>query len=252
MCRYQKLASILMTLFSVALPSGFDSERLLVNLRGIDRIRSIAGLGNVSVTSTRGDTSTYGTEITGVDSSGTATYGRKMLTHQTPLASGSVSFPSNFSMVGKADAAIVINSSEAEERAQRKNGPEGLFNPSIRANLLNNALKEGLGQASIDANDDLVKRALSLGYYSWTSILALAMGVEPTIYAAVYGSIAPIANASIVWGIVKGWNKFGVSEADPKETAKHTRFSFTAGVSLDRALISKSMIHTTRLIKSRD
>jgi hypothetical protein len=238
---------------NLALPSGFDEEQLLVNISAFNRRRIVAGLGTVSVVSERGDRSITGAEVTGIDASGAATFGKKMISHKVPLARGSVHFPSGISMVGTADATITVNANEVEERIQATNGTSALYNPVARAKQLNHAVQEGLAKACLDANADPVKEALSVSYYLGTLPVLLitnALNIGEEKYVA-YFLTGALVNHSFTSLTSMFWKRYGISDAEPLEVVKHTRISLTAGVALDRIIASKLLTKTTRLIQSR-
>ncbi len=98
---------------NLGLPVGFDDERLLVNLRGINRIRAIAGLGTVSIVGERGDISTYDYDVTG-SNDGAATLGAVSKQPKVKSSNGSVEFRFGSSLYGDADTTVAVNNSEIE------------------------------------------------------------------------------------------------------------------------------------------
>lgn len=48
---------------NLGLPSGFDQERLLVNIRGMQRVRAAALMGSISIVSERGEAQAAGGSV---------------------------------------------------------------------------------------------------------------------------------------------------------------------------------------------
>ena len=158
---------------NLGLPVGFDDERLLVNLRGINHIRRLAGLGKTSIVGERGDTTSYDYDITSFDTSGTATFGAKSKINRVNLVSEGVKFPTASTLYGKPEVTIKLNSAEIDERIRLHHGTNGLFEAKPRAKLLNSAVQNGLASAAIDANLDWKKITNSATIYGYFMVMGL-------------------------------------------------------------------------------
>ena len=236
---------------NLGLPVGFDYERILVNVRGINRIRSVAGLGVVSVIGEQGDTSTYDYGVTSVDQSGAATMSGSKKVHKEPTSEGSVRFSSGNPFFGKADTTITINTSEIRDRIRTKEGAGSLYEPSAVAKQLNKAVRHGLVGASVDANLDSRKALLSLRAYGLVNGFCLIAGAAPErgallslIGMPVFYNIAMFQEAVLMDILEK-------SSESPLQVWKKLRQGLIVPFTVDRTVAASGLAKTTRFIKSR-
>ena len=133
----------------IGLPVGFDQERLLVNLRALDRFRKVAGLNTISVVASQEDGEAVDPGIDAVDSQGTATISWAAKRTKKPLATSSVQYSvPNSEVYGRPEGVVRINNAELEKRIEAKpqRYPKGVFDAKARGKFLNLALKERAGR----------------------------------------------------------------------------------------------------------
>jgi hypothetical protein len=238
--------SDMVTFGNLGLPVGFDDERVLVNLRAINRVRSIAGLGGVSIIGERGDTSTYDYNVTSMDTSGSATFGAVSKQNKTPLAQGNLTFDSGSSSFGKPEVNIALNTSEAEERIKTQHGLSGLYEAKPRAKYLNSAVKQGLADAVVDANIDKEKFKITARAYGFFAGLGLIGGG---------GVPRALAVGFIAGPVLTNLNVFRTASMqypeDAMEIWKEYRQSAFIGMSLDRLVAASGVLKASRIIKAK-
>lgn len=242
------------TFGNLALPQGLDEERLLVNVRGINRIRSAAGLGTVSVVGKREETSTYDYGVTGIDSSGAATFSASRKSRKASIAKGSLTFPTPSSIIGKPQVTISVNTAEVEEKI--KNHGESLANlyqPAPRAKILNQAVRCGLRDAAIDANVDRSKMMLAARWYGFSTILGLSMNASPGRMLVISGVFGPIMlNMAVLRDVSFGnLQRPKEEELSPLAVLKELRQSLFVGAAADRIAAASVLTGSQRLIKAR-
>ncbi|OVE78819.1 hypothetical protein BVY00_01750 [bacterium G20] len=240
----------------LGLPTGFDEERILVNLRAIGRVRSAAGLGVISVTSYRGESQPYDIQISDVDSSGTATTSVIAKRHEKPLANGSVRYPTGSSSYDYPDAFIKIDSTELEARIDEDDSyKRGVFDTLAQAKFLDNGLRQGLRQASRDATFDKIKLFNSAQYYGLISLLAeFASSRPPEIVIGAFVAAGPIMRnlRALVANLSTFDKDKGIhSMQDFRDMSQRLRQSFFVGCEPDRFVAASGIITASRIIKSR-
>jgi hypothetical protein len=238
---------------SLGLPTGFDDERLLVNLRGINRVRSIAGLGIVSVVGERGEITTYDHDITSMSPSGEATLGAKQKEHKVGLVEGNVTFPTGSSFLGSADTVVKVNTAEIDNRIRTKHGIAALYEAKPRAKLLNESMKDGLNAAVIDANMDMEKFKMFAKMYGFFGLMG-AMSDHPMRAVGIGAIAAPVLlNLGILQQAIlhsQGKTKEEVS-ADMLRFWKEFRKSVSVGIAVDRMALASLAVRSQRLIKAQ-
>lgn len=229
---------------NLGLPVGFDDERILVNLRCINRVRAVAGLGSVSVIGEKGDTSSYDYNVTSMDS-GAATFGAVSKQNKTPASSGSVTFPTPSTLFGKADTTIAINNSEIEERLRTKHGTIGLYEPVPRARELNAAVKTGLAHAAIDANIDKGKLKMAVRLYGIMGAFGIAAGASPGRALLIPAVMGPMfLNLHVL-------RESSMYQKNPFPIWRELRQSLLVGPALDRVVVANGILKCSRLMKAR-
>lgn len=236
----------------LALPSGFEADQLLINLRAIDRIVGVAGLGNISVLSVDGEKSQDVFIPTSIGQDGSATTGLSIGRNQRPLANGTVTFPRpDTTIVGRPDAKIHVNKNEISERIRANSGIAGEFDPSMQAKFLDQAISSGLVQSAIDANFDREKLTLSLASYGPISIFGLLSDSEPGLVAG-YTLLTPalIMNFGIIGSYFLNSGLFQSRDLDLVDVLKSYRQSIFQGVAPDRIAATKLLSVASRFVKA--
>lgn len=241
---------------NLGLPSGFDNERLLVNLRRINWLRAAAGISEVSFIGEQGGTTTHDYEVTGIDAGGTATLSGKSKKSVVPVSSGSLSFPYTGTGFGNPSATVTVNTSEINHRIRNKHGIAGEFEAKPRAKFLDLAIRRGLRQAAYDANVDSHKLMNSARFYGLFTLLGVGVGADPARFFPMITVMGPLMyNVATMKSLFEQglFNKDGdkSTNADFWATWKDMRQSLIVGAAFDRVAVSGLILHTGRLIKAR-
>lgn len=236
---------------NLGLPVGFDQERLLVNLRVINRVRAAAGLGIIAASTESPGTSPQDMAVLGLDGSGAATMGAVSKRQQQRLSRSDLTFPRPSSAFGRPDVKIRINKSEIQERIREKNGVEGEYSPKPVAKYLNAALKQGLESAIVDANFDMHKLHAAIPAYSATGILialnSKLTGSDPAELALQTVVATPVLMSGTILFLAEIAHLQGKID-NPLELWKQFRKSLFFGPTPDRALAGAAMLNTARII----
>ncbi len=241
---------------NLGLPQGFDDERLLVNLRGLQRVQAVAGLGTISIVGTTGESYQTDLNISGWDSQGTAVSSGVAKRQKQPLAHGNLRFPNPQStLFGLPDLTIKVNNSEVDERISEGDFKKGLLDPYARAKYLNGAIKSGLAEASRDANIDWMKAKLTFRYYGlFGGGITLLGGSPDRVFtaAAVFGPV--IVNVAILREVT--FRNIG-QKAEDKDIKsdfsiwKQFRQSLAVGLAIDRWVAGAGLAKATKVIRAR-
>lgn len=243
---------------ALGLPVGFDEERLQVNLRAFNRVKSIAGLGRISISRTSGAAEQHDMNIGSLDSSGAATVGLSRKRTQEPLGSGNITWPTTLPEFGSANTKIKLDGAEADSRITESKSRKGAMDPNLQAKLLNGGIKTGLYEASMHANFNKSKAKRSFLYYGGMNSLILLGGTdvdhivhaEPMVIAL--GPIIMnlvIARYTIMNNIVK--KDSGLPELKVRDVLKAYRQSIFVGCAPDRYLGAAAVTATSRFVKAR-
>lgn len=234
---------------NLGLPTGLDEDRVLVNLRGIDRIRTFAGLGDMSIVGYQGDTTTYEYEATGLSNDGTAVQGAKAKKRPADLSEVDIQFPFTDSQYGRPGVGLRLNSAEIKARIRENHGIPGVYDGSIYVRGLDRSLREALITASIKANLDMNKAEMALRYYGFTTIIGTLANANP-VQGIINGFIfAPFMMNGLQ--ISRDLQRVAFDEAgDDLKHWKLFRQSIFAGLSIDRVALSGIAIQSRKLIKA--
>lgn len=123
---------------SLGLPVGYDDERLLVNLDAIDRVRKIAGFGQLTVFQTELQDAAIGPIAKDIPN--------------RPALKSIIRYPSGDEYVGPADAVIKIDSFAFHTRINQVKTPHHKFDPKVVGQALDVGFKTALNSASREAN----------------------------------------------------------------------------------------------------
>lgn len=240
---------------NLGLPVGFDQERLLVNVPGINRIQKVAGLGMLSIIGYRGEREPDTYQISGVSHSGIATFGGMFKSDKADLSDVEVDFPRSVSIIDKPDIKIKVNGAEIQERITEKPDkyPRGVFDPNAQAKYLNKSLKAGLYKANAHANVNSAKAIETLRIYGIFIGTGLYSGVELStiipltfLVSPAYFQISRSMDAAIA-----------LKKIDPlddtryRDVLKSMRKSLFAGATLDRAIGGNVLTATTKFVKAQ-
>jgi hypothetical protein len=238
---------------NLGLPVGFDEERLVVSLRSIERVRSIAGLGTLSIAAERGETRDFDYSSVGVSPSGAAFLGAYRKQPKKPLSRTDIHFPLG-SGYDQPAVSITISNTEAEERIydQGDRYERGVFSPEARARFMHASIKKGLREASLMANFDLQKLRQATIYYGVLLGLSGLFGAnEKKLIPAtlLFGPVLKnISSAQMV--IDYNLRKPKEEELGVRDTLKRLRQSFFVGPALDRIVMANAVISPGKLIKA--
>lgn len=239
---------------ALGLPIGFDDERLLINLPAINRVRTIAALGGVSVYKVNGDSETLDFSIGSINGDGTATMTGVRKTSHQPLSRGRLALPRDPScaVVWNPDVHVHINSAEADAKIIDSKSPRGALDPKLQAQVLNDAIKKGLNQANHQVN--MSSRSWRFGYtvYALPNAMLDILGFNPevTLPATIVA-----AHAIRLFGlkkIVEMHNRSeGHDQLDVLDQFKKSRHSLIPGVPIERYVGAAAVLKTHKLVKAR-
>lgn len=240
--------SDIITIGELGLPVGMDTDRLLLNVSGLERIATLGQIGELTIRSYRGDKTEYSLGIGGISSDGSASASRAVTINKAELSKteGSIDkeYPPGFRWV---KSEVAINNAEIEE--QIKNDGDkwdlGVYDPIARAKYMNKALKNGLKEATFDATypDGIFPPLLSnlmwcgIFYPFWKYSYDLSNQATLLILSA-FGASESFINTSFQ-KYMRG-----------KDNLPNSQLSFVFGSNADRHLASKALLATTKLIKA--
>lgn len=231
----------------LGLPVGFDQERLLINVRALDRFRKVAGLDTISIVADQGEAEPTDPGVTGVDSQGTATIGLAAKRTRKPLVSGKLQYPiPNNEVFGRPDGVVKVDNTELESRleAKPKKYPKGPFDAKGRGKFLNAAVKRGLSEVNFDTSFSFTKGILAGSWVGSNAFTFFELGVPlPVVIASGVG-----AN-----GLLASLNAYGhaADSQEFKQFFMHHRHSLFYGITPDRYIAAQGILSARRLIKAR-
>jgi|GEM_PF-4284198 len=245
------------TFGNLGLPVGFDQEQLLVNVRGIERIQSVARLGHISVVGMSGEVSQRSYSVGSIQADGSTTLGAVKKREKEPLSHISVKFPDpSLTIVGDPRVIIRVNKEEIKQRTleKPKEYERGPLDAGTRAKYLNRSLKEGLSSASKKANVDLFKIALGSAAYTIMNTILWAYGSSTEGILTGSAVASPVVmNAIILISGALSYSRNG-KDFDGDDPMKHWRLyrqSMFVGAAFDRALAGSALAATTALVKAK-
>ena len=235
---------------TLGLPIGFDQERVLVNLRAIERVRRVAGFSVISVVSRDQSSELSDPGVTAVDASGTATMGQAAKRRRQPLSVARLSYHDPDPLLHDfPDLTIHVDKSELENRVEeeRDRYKQGAFDVQGRARYLNTAIGQGLVDASFDANLNLEKLGLTVGLYGAMTMGEFAYGMpRPFVFALFAGAGVGLGAFPAIHAMMK------LKDKDERAFAlKQWRYSMFFGLTPDRFLAARGLITASRFVKAR-
>jgi hypothetical protein len=232
-------------------PVGFDQSSLIVNLRHINRIRSIAGLQVVSMFATGTNDEPLDMGISNIDDQGTATVGFAAKRHKKPIQTSSLDYGHSLGpFLGQPDLAIKVNNTELEKRIEETDKyPKGVFDSKARAKFLNKALKRGLADASFEASFSKFKVALSASFYPLGFLAShslVSTSSERIIGTGNFGLIDELFAALMTASLVQRSSSSTLSE-----NLKSLRLSLFMGATPDRFIAASALLSTKKVIEAK-
>jgi hypothetical protein len=224
-------------------PVGFRDDRMFVDLDAIERVRRLGGLGSIQVASKHGGRGAdMDWEVDGLGMPVTVDEAKSW----KPLAKTKVKFPSGNAFYGEPDVRIRINGDVVDEEIRTSGVRRAMFDPRVRAVVLNQALRRGLYDGVVAANVDREKFRLSIAAYS---PFILGMGMQPN-HSALLTASAVGAGFLATMGM-----NIGNAVANHESVGHYmrdVRKSLFCGASFDRCAAGLAATVLTTFIKARD
>lgn len=158
------------TIGQLGLPVGFDESALLLNVKGIERAATVAGLSRIAITGGEGAHDQESFSISGIGSDGSIAAGGLRKVRQAPLYTDTPS-PISRNAINRyyrpKELRLNMSGVEAKIQADGRRWQRGLLDPGARAHYMNKGLQDAVWRAGIESHTllrrDTRSSALSFG-----------------------------------------------------------------------------------------
>lgn len=234
--------------FNLALPPFVNQELLGINVRGVERLLRVGGIGHLRVESKKGEVSSFVPTVVGVNGQGEALAGKIGFQTLVPTYKIEDDDPSSWApyIYRWVNSMLSVNVDEISQQILygSKRWERGIRTPEAWAHFLDRALGQGIENIG---NHHLIEGIEGLDW----SLFALSwlLNVPFVSQALIEGNLARLLGWVICnETIFQGWLDISVRLSQ----RSHYRWSIFATFAphLDRALVLKILSRTTTLVKA--